>query len=38
MSAPDRTSGPRRLPPCRLSGTDGNVFSVIGRVRRALAV
>jgi hypothetical protein len=23
-------------PPCQLSGTDGNVFSVIGRVRQAL--
>ena len=25
-----------RKPPCRLIGTDGNVFSIIGRVRRAL--
>ncbi len=25
-----------RKPPCRLIGTDGNAFSVIGRVRRAL--
>lgn len=23
-------------PPCKLIGTDGNVFSIIGRVRRAL--
>jgi hypothetical protein len=23
-------------PPCQLSGTDGNVFSVIGHVRQAL--
>lgn len=23
-------------PPCRLVGTDGNVFSIIGRVRQAL--
>ncbi len=24
-------------PPCRLTGTDGNVFSIIGRVKAALA-
>jgi len=29
MSSPPR-------PPCKLIGTDGNVFSIIGRVRRAL--
>jgi hypothetical protein len=23
-------------PPCKLIGTDGNVFSIIGRVRQAL--
>lgn len=27
---------PLRRPPCKLIGTDGNVFSIIGRVRRAL--
>ncbi len=25
-----------RRPPCKLSGTDGNVFAVIGRVQKAL--
>ena len=29
------TASPAK-PPCKLSGTDGNVFSIIGRVRRAL--
>ena len=27
-----------RRPPCKLIGTDGNVYSIIGRVRRALVV
>lgn len=27
---------PAAKPPCRLTGTDGNVFAVIGRVRQAL--
>jgi hypothetical protein len=27
---------PHRRPPCRLIGTDGNVYSIIGRVKRAL--
>jgi len=26
----------RPKPPCKLLGTDGNVFSIIGRVKRAL--
>ena len=30
-----RSVGPRR-PPCKLIGTDGNVYSIIGRVKRAL--
>jgi hypothetical protein len=30
-----RPAAPRK-PTCRLIGTDGNVFSIIGRVRRAL--
>ncbi len=28
--------GGDRKPPCRLVGTDGNVFAIIGRVREAL--
>ena len=39
-SAPTGSDGsPRtepRRPPCQLIGTDGNVFSIIGRVKRAL--
>lgn len=27
---------PYHRPPCRLIGTDGNVYSIIGRVTRAL--
>jgi hypothetical protein len=35
--APERSrSAIERKPPCKLSGKDGNVFSVIGHVRRAL--
>lgn len=30
------TTNDKVKPSCRLSGTDGNVFSVIGAVRRAL--
>jgi hypothetical protein len=33
---PISDSGPPR-PPCRLIGTDGNIYSIIGRVRRPLA-
>lgn len=35
-SADSGRSGPPHRPPCRLIGTDGNVYSIIGRVRRAL--
>ena len=34
-SASLRPAAPRK-PACKLIGTDGNVFSIIGRVRRAL--
>ena len=37
-SDPARTPRPTepRRPSCKLIGTDGNVYSIIGRVRRAL--
>ena len=34
-SAGSRQAGPHK-PPSKLIGTDGNVFSIIGRVKRAL--
>ena len=30
------TASVRPKPPCKLTGTDGNVFSIIGQVRRVL--
>ncbi len=33
---PPRTEAPECLPACRLVGTDGNVFAIIGRVQRSL--
>jgi len=33
---PPHTEAPGRLPACRLVGTDGNVFAIIGRVQRTL--
>jgi hypothetical protein len=35
-TARKRTRGLAPKPVCRLVGTDGNVFSIIGRVQRAL--
>ncbi|MCL6505902.1 MAG: hypothetical protein K6T59_02655 [Bryobacteraceae bacterium] len=35
MKQPNRTTDGRK-PACKLVGTDGNVFSVIGRVKEAL--
>lgn len=35
-AAPLRAEDPRTKPRCALLGDDGNVFAVIGRVRRAL--
>lgn len=35
MTQPNRTTEGRK-PACKLAGTDGNVFSVIGRVQKAL--
>lgn len=35
MTAEDGGEAVRR-PPCRLTGTDGNVFAIIGMVRQAL--
>lgn len=35
-AAPDRTRSKPPKPPCKLVGTDGNVFAVIGRVKQAL--
>ncbi len=32
----DTAKPPTERPPCRLAGTDGNVFNVIGLVRQAL--
>jgi len=32
----EQTTPRETKPPCRLVGEDGNVFNVIGRVRRAL--
>jgi hypothetical protein len=36
MSREETTTGVPARPPCKLVGEDGNVFNVIGRVRRAL--
>lgn len=33
---PPPTEAPESLPVCRLVGTDGNVFAIIGRVQRTL--
>ena len=33
---PPHTEALESLPACRLVGTDGNVFAIIGRVRRTL--
>jgi len=35
MTQPNETTKGRK-PACKLVGTDGNVFSIIGRVKRAL--
>lgn len=35
MTQPNRTTEGRK-PACKLVGTDGNVFSIIGRVKQAL--
>jgi len=35
MTQPNRTTEGRK-PACKLVGTDGNVFSIIGRVKHAL--
>lgn len=33
---PDRAGFAPPSPPCKLVGTDGNVFAIIGRVKQAL--
>ena len=35
-AAPEPEKGRPAKPPCKLVGEDGNVFNVIGRVKRAL--
>jgi len=35
-AGPDRAGSKPPKPPCKLVGTDGNVFAVIGRVKQAL--
>lgn len=35
-AGPDQAGSGRPKPACKLVGTDGNVFSIIGRVQQAL--